>query len=183
MESKDKAITACNNNIMKHERNIKKWRRMIADAQSAIEYNKDQIKNLQGLEYYVYVVFVDGLPRYVGKGKKARYKHAVSGASSCPELNRDYFQNKYIEVMFAERYLTEEQALEAERNWIGQMNSTYWGRDRIYNKDIPSDFDYMDEPTSNFYHSWFTHAVDNSSNGGVVIVRPERINYNRSDDE
>lgn len=175
MESKEKSVTDCNNNIAKHERNIKKWHRMIKDAQSAIQYNKDRIKTLQGLEYYVYVVFVDGKPRYVGKGKKDRYKHAVSGASSCPELNRDYFANKYIEVMFAERFLTEDQALRSEQSWIGQMDSVYFDEDRIYNKNIPAKFDYVDECAEYFYHGWFNHATDNSKNEGVVVVKPKDI--------
>lgn len=168
-----KEINNCNNSMAKYEKNIRKWKRMIENAEKAITYNKDKIKHVQGLEYYVYVVFVDGEPRYVGKGKKDRYKHPVSGSSSCAELNRDYFQNKYIEVLFAERFLTEQKALEAEQNWIGQMNEYYWGEDKLYNKEIPNKFHYMDECAEYFYYSWFTHAIDNSSNDGVKIVKPE----------
>lgn len=172
-KDKSKQIVDCNNSIANHERNIKKWERMVADAKSAIAYNKDRIKCLEGLEYYVYVVFVNGEPRYVGKGKKDRYKHAVTGASSCPELNRDYFSNKYIEVMFAKKYLTESQALEEERNWIGQMNDHYWGHDKLYNKDVPAKYDYMDECMEYFYHKWLQHGIDNSSNEGVIVVKPQ----------
>ena len=40
--------------------------------------------------YYVYVCKVDGVPKYVGMGKGGRWKHCVSGKSSCSELNRNF---------------------------------------------------------------------------------------------
>ena len=50
-----------------------------------------KINEANGNCYYVYIVFVNGVPKYVGKGKGDRFKHPISGASSVPELNRDFF--------------------------------------------------------------------------------------------
>lgn len=173
--NKDIEIVSCRNSIAKHEQNIRKWNRMIQDAKSAIEYNNDKIKRLEGLIYYVYVVYVEGHPRYVGKGKANRYRHPVSGISSCPELNKDFFDNKYIEVMYAEKYMTEEKALKEESDWIGRFNEAYVSGQTpspLYNKTIPEKFEYYDERIDYFYNHWFKHAVDNSDKEGVIIKRP-----------
>ena len=163
--------------ITSHENSIRKWEGMIEKAREAIQYNKDRILDIKGFEYYVYVVFVEGEARYVGKGKKDRYKHAVSGCSSCLELNKDFFSGKYIEVMFAETGLTERSALNLELDWMYQVKSdSYNSKTRqyeIYNKNTPEKADYKDESMSYFYHKWFTHAVDNSKEEGVVVKRPE----------
>lgn len=163
--------------ISGHENSIRKWESMIVKAKEAIHYNRERILDTQGLEYYVYVVFVDAIPMYVGKGKKDRYKHAVSGCSSCVELNKDYFAGKYIEVMFAEKGLSEQSALNLEADWIYQVNSESYScidsSYRIYNKQIPDKADYKDECMSYFYHRWFNHAIDNSEQEGVVVKRPK----------
>lgn len=160
--------------IVRHENSIKKWEAMIVKAKESIRYNRERILDTQGLEYYVYVVFVDAIPMYVGKGKKDRYKHAVSGCSSCMDLNKDYFTGKYIEVMFAETGLSEQSALNLEADWIFQINSeSFHNQQRIYNKQIPVKADYKDECMSYFYHRWFTHATDNSDQEGVVVIRPK----------
>lgn len=163
--------------IARHEKSISKWESMIAKAKESIQYNKQRILDTQGLEYYVYVVFVDSVPMYVGKGKKDRYKHAVSGCSSCIELNKDYFAGKYIEVMFAEKGLSERSALNLEADWIYQVNSESYSSSikeyRIYNKQIPEKANYQDECMSYFYYKWFEHATDNSDQEGVVISRPK----------
>lgn len=163
--------------ISGHENSISKWEGMIQKAKESIQYNKDRILDVRGFEYYVYIVFVDAVPRYVGKGKKERYKHAVSGCSSCLELNRDFFAGKYIEVMFAETGLTEQSALNLELDWMFQVKcDSYNSKTRdyeIYNKNTPEKAGYKDECMSYFYHKWFHHATDNSTNEGVVIKRPE----------
>lgn len=168
-----KQMVACRNAIAKHQENIRRWRRMIADAESAIDFQKKQMFKLEGKEYYVYIVFVDTLPVYVGKGKGDRYKHPVSGCSSCPELNRDFFSGKYIEVMFVEEFMTEERALKVENEWISQIHidSDYGDRYPIYNKKMPDKEEYMDECMNYFYHRWFTHAIDNSHIEGVTKVQ------------
>ena len=58
-------MVACRNNIAKHEENIRKWQRMIKEAQDGIDYQKRQILRLEGKEYYVYMVFVDAQAKYV----------------------------------------------------------------------------------------------------------------------
>lgn len=94
--------------------------------------------------YYVYVVFVEGEPKYAGKGSGERYKHAVGGTSSVAELNRDFFSNKKIEVgiLFGNITMSEEEAIEYERNVIGSLYSDH----DIYNKTLPKEdsYTYMD---------------------------------------
>jgi hypothetical protein len=124
----------CKSIIEKHERDISKWQRMIENARGAIEYQKKKILRLQGCNYYVYVVFVDAEVKYVGKGKGDRYKHPISGSSSCVELNRDFFNGRCIEVRFAGENLTEDKALNMERDLLYSLGYNEVG---LYNKDIP----------------------------------------------
>jgi len=48
--------------------------------------------------YYVYACYVDNEMKYVGMGKGLRYKHCVSGSSSCAELNKDFYAGKEMRV-------------------------------------------------------------------------------------
>jgi hypothetical protein len=81
-------------------------------------------------DYYLYVCIVDGTLRYVGKGRNNRWKHCVSGTSSCAYLNRDFFLGKTLEVWVSE-YLPEKIALSTEANLLVS------NRLQIYNKSIP----------------------------------------------
>ena len=171
-ESKETKIAKLKNSNRKHEEDIRRWQKAIQDSSRIVSDNNGKLKLLEAEgEFYVYVVYVDGFPRYVGKGKKDRYKHAVSGSSSCPELNRDFFQGKYIEVLFVERYMTEKKALAKELDWIGQISSCYdEGTADVYNKNVPVKFNYYDECMEYFYHHWFTHACDNSKQGVKRVI-------------
>ena len=103
-----------------------------------------KINEANGNCYYVYIVFVNGVPKYVGKGKGDRFKHPISGASSVPELNRDFFNGEHIEVrlLYGNRTFSEKRALSAEKDCIGSIMDFY----EIYNKSTPreGDYDYMD---------------------------------------
>lgn len=79
------------------------------------------------MSYYVYVVSVDGIDRYVGKGN--RYLHGLSGISSCKELNRDYFSGCTITVRFIFTGLSKLAALEREALTIRS-----YGDNQLYNK-------------------------------------------------
>lgn len=112
---------------------LKKLGKQSSKLECKIEKLEKEIDTLNKRDYYVYLVFVDFELRYVGKGRGDRWKHAIGGASSVPELNRDHFNNRYIEVRkFLER-LSEKEALEYEAQVIG---STVYitGSDRLYNK-------------------------------------------------
>lgn len=119
---------------------LKTLNKEIENLEKHISKLKEKAKKLSGevdtlnkKDYYVYLVFVDFELRYVGKGRGDRWKHAIGGASSVPELNRDHFNNRYIEVRkFIER-LSEKEALEYEAQVIG---STIYitGSDKLYNK-------------------------------------------------
>lgn len=82
-------------------------------------------------EYYVYGAYVDGVLKYVGKGKKDRYKHCTSGASTCAELNRDLFLGKEIIVKFLAKNLTNQESISLESDMINNSTTT------LYNKSIP----------------------------------------------
>jgi hypothetical protein len=95
-----------------------------------------KIDRLENNCYYVYIVFVDGVPKYVGKGTGDRYKHAVSGSSSVKELNKDFFDGKYIEVriVFGQRNMTEKCALQVEQDVILTLKEH-----GLYNKRVLPD--------------------------------------------
>jgi hypothetical protein len=80
--------------------------------------------------YYVYVCKVDGVVKYIGMGKKDRYKHCTSGVSSCPELNRDFFAGKVMDVEIVKKGLSEEDAKTLEADMI--RNDI----DNLYNRVI-----------------------------------------------
>lgn len=128
--------------------------------------------------YYVYCVFVDGEVRYIGKGKGDRWKHAISGASSVPELNRDHFTGKYIEVRLFSSRMSEQEAFQLEADLIQTAivevgaKSWWWhpslrslkmstqDSGDLYNKVIPEG-SYLDCP---IFHrsSRITKCVDNN---------------------
>jgi hypothetical protein len=64
--------------------------------------------------WYVYAAYVEGVLRYVGKGKGNRYKHCNSGKSSCYRLNEDHFSGKSIVVEKIFEDLNEREAVEYE---------------------------------------------------------------------
>lgn len=164
------------NIIAKHEEHIRRWQRMITDAHTAIQYNKEKILSLQGKTYYVYFVFVNGTLRYIGKGKKDRYKHPVSGASSCAELNRDHFAGKCVEVRLAARNLTESEALLKEGEYLYSFND---GEGNLYNKDIPDKLGkyqiYWDCCNSVAYHRLSSHRCANRDID--ALVEPVEVDW------
>ena len=80
--------------------------------------------------YYVYVCKVDGVVKYIGMGKKDRYKHCTSGKSSCVELNRDLFSGKDVKTEIVRKHLTEAQARALEEEMI--LSS----KEELYNKVV-----------------------------------------------
>ena len=92
--------------------------------------------------YYVYEVCVDGEIRYVGKGSGDRYKHVVSGSSSVPLLNKDFFEGKSIEVFIVADNLTEDSASKIEMDYIG---SYQYDSINLYNRTSPKTYSYIGE--------------------------------------
>ena len=78
--------------------------------------------------YYVYIAYIKGVPKYVGKGRGRRYLHCSSGKSSCLLLNRDYFSGEKITVEFAHLNLDEQSARQAESETICKI-----GIENLYN--------------------------------------------------
>ena len=70
---------------------------------------------------YVYIAKVDGIPRYVGRGTRDRYKHTYSGTSNCYELNKAHFNGQDIKIEFVATGLSKEMAQVAEAYAIGLL--------------------------------------------------------------
>lgn len=79
--------------------------------------------------YYVYACYVDDELRYIGMGKGARYKHCISGKSSCSELNRDFHAGKVLRVEKIETKLTQREAANLEADLIDE-----YMEEGLYNK-------------------------------------------------
>lgn len=75
--------------------------------------------------FYVYECRVDGVLRYVGMGKGNRYKHCMSGKSSCSELNRDFHEGKEITVIKVKEKMTKFDALMHEFELIMNNEGLY----------------------------------------------------------
>jgi len=112
-----------------------------SEVKSKIDDLTDKIDKIEGNCYYVYIVFVEGVPKYVGKGTGDRYKHAVSGTSSVKQLNKDLFDDKHIEVriVFGRKNMSEQKALKLELDTIYSLQHC-----DLYNKKCPEKADYMD---------------------------------------
>lgn len=142
-EEIEAAIKRTINDITKVSLSVTKAKRELEDKEKYLNELKRRLNKLQGNCYYVYIVFVNGEPKYVGKGTGDRYKHAVSGASSVPNLNRDFFNNEHIEVaiLFGNKNMPEKEAFKYEMDVIGSLKIF-----DIYNKIIPEEgcYSYMD---------------------------------------
>lgn len=79
------------------------------------------------LIYYVYVCHVDDVLRYIGMGKGNRYKHCISGKSSCVELNKDFHEGKKVEVTKVVDKISqsEAQSIEMDMIWEEKDNGIY----------------------------------------------------------
>ena len=170
------AIVRCNESIKSHLQEMGCLMGRKEVLHELIRNEERKKLTLGGCVYYVYIVFVEGSPVYVGKGKGVRYKHAVSGTSSVSELNRDFFQDKYIEVLFVREGMTEPEALSYENEWIGyvQSMSSECGYNS-YNKTACKNFRYWDIPVGYFYHNVMVHAIDNKGRG-IKRVEPQNFN-------
>lgn len=143
VEETDEAIARTINEITKASLNVDKAKRELDSKEKYLEELKRRLNKLQGRCYYVYIVFVNGEPKYIGKGTGDRYKHAVSGASSVPNLNRDFFNDEHMEVaiLYGNKNMTEKEAFQHETDVIGSLKAY-----DIYNKIIPEEgcYSYMD---------------------------------------
>lgn len=138
---------------------------------------KEKIRHVKKTNHYVYMVFVDGVPRYVGSGRGDRYKHAVSGVSSVQALNKDFFEGRKIEVVrLKESRLTKEEAIYYEATWIRWLREFVKGIERskgnrrdvdyskyIYNKYMPKEVDYWDYDIHEVYEEGERMSVANDN--------------------
>lgn len=83
--------------------------------------------------HYVYIAYVDGVPKYVGRGTGKRYLHCCSGKSSCYWLNRDVFIGKTITTEFVHDDLSWAEAKKLEAQTISEL-----GIQNLYNISAPS---------------------------------------------
>lgn len=80
-------------------------------------------------KYYVYGAYVDGVLKYVGKGYGNRYKHCMSGKSTCEELNAAYRSGCIIDVQLLHGNLSESEAFTKENEEIEKI-----GIENLWNK-------------------------------------------------
>lgn len=116
--------------------------------------------------YYVYVVKVGGVVRYVGKGTKDRYKHAVSGTSSVAQLNKDFFDGKEITVHRAFFRDSSEEAEDVEKMYISAL--LYDGAE-LYNKTVPK----TQYPGDGYLDMFENIPCAKSYNGKLVDIQEE----------
>ena len=70
-------------------------------------------------EYYIYVALLDGIPRYVGAGRKKREQHVNSGCSHNVKLNRVVLaEQREFEVQKVKIDLTKDEAFRLECEYI-----------------------------------------------------------------
>ena len=74
--------------------------------------------NTHEMKDYVYLVVVEGILKYVGKGCLDRWKHTISGTSHVKALNADYFKGKEICVYIAKAGMEADKALLLESTLI-----------------------------------------------------------------
>lgn len=82
------------------------------------------------MEHYVYFCYVDNILRYVGEGKKDRWKHCVSGKSSCALLNKSYFCGCQMIVQVVHTGISKEEAVLLEKRYIEQHKPDLWNLDK-----------------------------------------------------
>lgn len=81
-------------------------------------------------KHYVYACYVDGEMKYIGHGVGTRYKHCLSGVSSCGELNRDFYSGKSLTVKKLHKGLSKQEAENIEESLIRESF------DSLYNKVV-----------------------------------------------
>ena len=96
-----------------------------------VHFNLEKIlKELPKInKYYVYGAYVDGVLKYVGKGYGNRYKHCMSGKSTCEELNAAYRSGCTIDVQLLHGNLSESEAFTKENEEIEKI-----GIENLWNK-------------------------------------------------
>lgn len=82
--------------------------------------------------YYVYTATVDGILRYIGKGKGNRIDHCTSGKSTCALLNRDWWEGYHFIVEKVAENLTDQEAVELERKLINENKHKL----ELYNQEV-----------------------------------------------
>lgn len=119
----------------------------------------------QGLRYYVYFCLVDGKMAYIGKGTGDRWKHTISGSSSCRELNRDLFAGKTLTVYRTHDRMSEEEAYTQEEEFIFSFGLF----DNLYNRVLPS------EDTR--FSDWCMVLGDDETERGDLAIMRKCFNF------
>ena len=156
------SVEELKNKIKGLEERSREMHAEISSNSGELKKLRAKLAKVEGNVFYVYLVFVDGALRYIGKGKGDRFKHAVSGASSVPELNKDHFTGKYIEVRVAygNYNLSEQQAIQLESDFIGTAHSNYNGSgEGLYNKAFPKKWSYWDMD----FHEYSEFGISNNA--------------------
>lgn len=84
------------------------------------------LENKLNKEYYVYLCFVDNVLRYVGKGKKDRYKHCTSGHSHVEQLNLAVAEGLDVYVIIYKKNMCDKEASKLEKFMISKHKGTLY---------------------------------------------------------
>lgn len=160
---------------------IESVRKQLSQLQDKEQTLNSRLDEVMGKLYYVYIVYSEGNPVYVGKGKGGRFRHTISGKSSCLELNRDYFNGKYIEVLIVEDRLEEDAALSTEAWWINYIHNENKERGLdFYNKNFkPVEISWieLEIPSECYYYGKFKKIGDNATTALSQEVKPRYITF------
>lgn len=99
--------------------------RKIREYEAEISTINKSLLKMRDKGFCVYMALVEGTAVYVGEGLQDRWKHCLSGASSCAELNRDYYQGKPMEVYIISEGITKEEAQQLEDEIVYNLRPKY----------------------------------------------------------
>lgn len=88
-------------------------------------------------KYYVYVAYLNNVPRYVGFGHGKRLNHVNSGTSHVKDLNIQVLKyDQIFDVVKVENNLSVEEAIEFEIKYIEKYGTVEENTGTLYNKTL-----------------------------------------------
>jgi hypothetical protein len=92
---------------------------------SGFEFVGIATKGYKPVGYYVYIAVCEDEVIYVGKGNSIRWTHCINGKSDNVELNRLFFESKYVSVFILADQLLSSVALDLELAYIRKLKPKF----------------------------------------------------------
>jgi len=87
------------------------------------------------MDYYIYLASLNDIPRYVGFGRKKRFKHVNSGTSHVRKLNEVVLRDrKLFSITILIKGLSKSEASEKERSFIEKFGREDLGTGSLWNE-------------------------------------------------